>query len=198
MKCIYSYFRVLPLWQVSWLNLWCVVKLEFGLFLPCLQTLIKFEFIPSISVSYPPFLVISFWNLYQLDIILWSETPLLEQVMWMQQEAIGKFLWVGVFQFCSGDVPLRQMLQHYRKNGEKYGFIDGLFQIVWCLDVAQNCFWSYWEILSCEPLKRSKGSVNLVVQLSLTIFYGVFNAVYGQDKYTSGNCPKTLRNIVFC
>lgn len=52
------------------------------------------------------------------------------------------------------------------QKGEKYVFIFGLFQVVWCLDIAQNSFWSYWEILSCEPLKHSKGSINLVVQLS--------------------------------
>lgn len=48
----------------------------------------------------------------------------------MQQKAIGRFLWVGIFQFCSEYVPLRQMLQHYRKNGEKHDFIYVLFQIV--------------------------------------------------------------------
>lgn len=84
----------------------------------------------------------------------------------MQQKAIGRFLWVGVIQFCSVYVPLKQMLQHYSKNGEKHDLIYGLFQIIWCLDIAENSFWSYWEILSCEPLKHSKSSINLIVQLS--------------------------------
>lgn len=72
--------------------------------------------------------VISFCKFHLLDVILLSKTSLLKQVM--QQKAIGRFLWVGIFQFCSVYVPLKQMLQQYRKNGEKHDLIYGLFQVV--------------------------------------------------------------------
>lgn len=94
---------------------------------------------------------------------------------------------------------LRQMLQDYRKKAEKHNFVFIWFQIFWCQDTAKNSFRCYGEILRCEPLKHSEGSINLVVQRSKTVYWGVSVACPWQTHTTVATVWRPWAgNSAFC